>query len=105
MSKMKYLKLKQAKSSMKTKEELVESLKQGEVVVTFKKKDGSERVMKCTKSFSIIPEDKHPKGEGNAEVKLDENGNPIVSDLITVWDIENEGWRSFDYKSLLNIGA
>ena len=34
-----------------TKEQLVESLNEGEVVVTFTKKDGSERVMRCTKSF------------------------------------------------------
>ena len=87
-----------------TKVELVESLKQGEVVVTFKKKDGSERVMKCTKSFNIIPEDKQPKTETNVEAKLDENGNPIISDLITVWDTESNGWRSFDYKSLIKVG-
>jgi hypothetical protein len=87
-----------------SKEELVESLKQGEVVVTFKKKDGSERVMKCTKSFNIIPEDKQPKTETNVEPKLDENGNPIVSDLITVWDVESNGWRSFDFKSLIKVG-
>ena len=85
-----------------TKEELVESLKQGELVVTFKKKDGSERVMKCTKSFGLIPEDKQPKNETTP--KLDENGNVVVSDLITVWDIESEGWRSFDFKSLIKIG-
>jgi hypothetical protein len=87
-----------------TKVELVENLKKGEVVVTFKKKDGSERVMKCTKSFNIIPEDKQPKTETNVEAKLDENGNPIISDLITVWDIESNGWRSFDYKSLIKVG-
>lgn len=87
-----------------TKVELVESLKQGEVVVTFKKKDGSERIMKCTKSFNIIPEDKHPKTETNVEAKLDDNGNPIISDLITVWDTESNGWRSFDYKSLIKVG-
>lgn len=87
-----------------TKVELLESLKQGEMVVTFKKKDGSERVMKCTKSFNIIPEDKQPKTETIVEAKLDENGNPIISDLITVWDIESNGWRSFDYKSLIKVG-
>lgn len=47
------------------KEELLEVLKESELVVTFKKKDGTERVMKCTKSFNIIPEDKHPKTERN----------------------------------------
>lgn len=87
-----------------TKEELVENLKAGEVVVSFKKKDGTDRVMKCTKSFQIIPEDKHPKTEKEINPKLDENGNIVVSDLIMVWDLDKEGWRSFDYKSILKIG-
>ncbi len=86
-----------------TKEELLESLKEGEVVVTFKKKDGTERVMKCTKSFTLIPEANHPKAE-NSTPKVDENGNPIISDLITVWDVEKSGWRSFDYKTLIRVG-
>jgi hypothetical protein len=86
-----------------TKEELVEKLKEGEVVVTFKKKDGTERVMKCTKSFTLIPEENHPKAE-NSTPKVDENGNPIISDLITVWDVEKSGWRSFDYKTLIRVG-
>ena len=82
-----------------TKEELVESLKQGEVVVTFKKKDGTERVMRCTKSFDNIPIEKHPKV--NEETTKQPAAN---ADLIMVWDLEKEGWRSFDYKSLLKIG-
>ncbi len=86
-----------------TKEELLESLKEGEVVVTFKKKDGSDRVMRCTKSFALIPEENHPKTE-NSTPKVDENGNPIVSDIITVWDTEKNGWRSFDYKTLIRVG-
>lgn len=85
-----------------TKQELVESLKEGEVVVTFKKKDGTERVMKCTKNIVHIPEEFHPKTD--KVVKLDENGNAIESDNITVWDMESNGWRSFDYKSILKIG-
>ncbi len=86
-----------------TKEELIENLKEGEVVVTFKKKDGTERIMKCTKSFTLIPEANHPKAE-NSTPKVDENGNPIISDLITVWDTEKSGWRSFDYKTLIRVG-
>ena len=83
-----------------TKEELVESLKEGEVVVTFKKKDGSERVMRCTKSFDSIPEDKHPKTTSDSIDKPSTSN----TDLIMVWDLDKEGWRSFDYKSLLKIG-
>lgn len=82
-----------------TKEELVGLLSNGEVVVTFKKKDGTERVMRCTKDFKHIPEENHPKpvSEGTERKPV---SNP---DLIGVWDLDNNGWRSFDYKSLLNV--
>ncbi len=81
---------------MKTKEELLSELLVGEVSVTFRKKDGSERVMKCTKSFDIIPEEFQPKKSGESAASN--------TDLITVWDTEKTGWRSFDWKSVIHIG-
>ncbi|NDB28790.1 DUF2693 domain-containing protein [archaeon] len=83
-----------------TKEELVENLKDGEVVVTFKKKDGTERIMRCTKSFDSIPEEKRPKTTN----EVVEKPTTTNTDLIMVWDLDKEGWRSFDYKTLLKIG-
>ena len=83
-----------------TKEELVENLKEGEVIVTFKKKDGTERVMRCTKSFDSIPEEKRPKTTSDVIDKP----STTNTDLLMVWDLDKEGWRSFDYKSLLKIG-
>lgn len=83
-----------------TKEELVEKLKDGEVVVTFKKKDGTERIMRCTKSFDSIPEEKRPKTTN----EVVEKSTTTNTDLIMVWDLDKEGWRSFDYKTLLKIG-
>lgn len=83
-----------------TKEELVENLKDGEVVVTFKKKDGTERIMRCTKSFDSIPEEKRPKTTN----EVVEKSTTTNTDLIMVWDLDKEGWRSFDYKTLLKIG-
>lgn len=83
-----------------TKEELVENLKDGEVVVTFKKKDGTERIMRCTKSFDSIPEEKRPKTTN----EVAEKPTTTNTDLIMVWDLDKEGWRSFDYKTLLKIG-
>jgi len=83
-----------------TKDELVENLKEGEVVVTFKKKDGTERIMRCTKSVDSIPEEKRPKTTND----LVEKSTPSNLDLIMVWDLDKEGWRSFDYRKILNIG-
>lgn len=83
---------------MKTKQELNDLLREGQVVVEFKKKDGEVRKMICTKSFDIIPSDKHPKTVSETK----EGGE--IADLFNVWDMEKEGWRSFDYKTLIKIG-
>jgi hypothetical protein len=84
-----------------TKAELLEKLQTEAVSVTFTKVDGSERTMLCTKMVSKIPEAQHPKTE--KAPKLDENGNVIETDLITVYDLEKEGWRSFNFTKVTNI--
>lgn len=84
-----------------TKEELLEKLQTESVSVTFTKADGSERTMLCTKMLNRIPESHHPKTE--KAPKLDENGNPIETDLITVYDLEKEGWRSFNFTKIKSV--
>jgi hypothetical protein len=84
-----------------TKDELVEKLLVEEVSVTFTKADGTDRTMLCTKQFSKIPQEFHPKTD--KVVKLDENGNVIESDLISVWDLEKSGWRSFNFGKVKEI--
>ena len=63
------------------------------IKVTFTKKDGTERVMKCTKNISNIPVDMHPTGE--KEIK---EGN-----VLRVFDLENSGWRSFNVESVKEV--
>ena len=78
-----------------TKQELVEKLQTEIVQLRFTKADGTERFIVCTKKTSDIPEEFHPKTD--KVVRLDENGNVVESDLITVFDLEKEGWRSFNF--------
>jgi hypothetical protein len=59
--------------------------------VTFVKKDGTDRTMICTTEASSIPEDKQP----NEESTLKEN-----TDILRVYDLENDGWRSFRVDSV-----
>ena len=40
-----------------TQEDLLEQLRKETLVVTFNKLNGDERVMTCTKSFDVIPEE------------------------------------------------
>ena len=83
------------------KTQIVESLHQGICEVVFTKADGTERTMKCTLSKSMLPADTRqvltetePRG-----------GNP---NLVTVWDTEANGWRSFAVdrvKSFRKVGS
>jgi len=69
-------------------------LKNGEsITVTFKKKDGTERVMHCTRNLEAIPEDKHPKGSGKTK----------AAHLIVAFDLEKGEWRSFGEESVLSV--
>ena len=75
-----------------TEKELTNLLREGVLVVTFKKLDGDERVMTCTKSFDVIPEDLQPKT--NKEPK---------QGTVTVWDVNAKGWRSFRYDRVTKV--
>ena len=75
-----------------TKDVLEQDLRNNVVVVTFKKLDGDERKMTCTKRTDIIPKDKLPKTEGKKNDKT-----------ITVWDTNALDWRSFRYDRIISI--
>jgi hypothetical protein len=85
------------------KEELLNELQSGSVTVKFTKIDGTERVMVCTKSLELIPIESHPTGV--RPVKLDANGVPIVTELITVYDLEIKGWRSFLFNKVVEVNG
>jgi len=80
-------------STKKEKDWLRTLLHEREVGITFIKKDGSERLMWCTLSESKIPSEFAPKG--SEKEKSDE--------VLPVFDVENDGWRSFRWDSITNI--
>jgi len=75
-----------------TQEDLLEQLRKETLVVTFNKLNGDERVMTCTKSFDVIPEEHKPKTD-----KEPKEGN------VTVWDTNAKGWRSFRYDRVTKV--
>ena len=78
-----------------TKTFLIDALNKNIVTIKFLKKDGSEREMKCTLQEShITPYEKKTDRE---KVSSDTN--------ISVWDVENQGWRSFRYDSVISINV
>lgn len=72
---------------------LLDSLDEEVVKVTFTKADGTERTMKATRNFALIPAEALPKSSGRAE-------NP---DVCPVFDVEAQGWRSFRYDSIKQV--
>lgn len=77
------------------KEWLKNVLKNEGAIITFTKKDGTERVLKGTLNSSVIPEQHAPKGTGTEKKKTE--------DALAVFDIENNGWRSFRFDSIKTV--
>ena len=80
-----------------TYEEMKDFLQNSVSNVTFTKKDGTVRVMKCT----LMPEHLPP-----VEVKESKEGETerkVNTEVLAVWDLDNEGWRSFRLDSIQNF--
>jgi hypothetical protein len=68
-------------------------LNESTITVTFTKKDGTNRVMKCTKQQDLIPSEKQPKGTGSTP----------TGDAVAVFDLEAQDWRSFNTSNITRI--
>lgn len=75
-----------------TKAELLNELASKQVSISFTKKDGSNRTMLCTRSIELIPVEHLPKNEIQDVTEETDN--------IRVFDIEAQGWRSFNFSSI-----
>ncbi len=68
-----------------------------EVEVAFTKKDGTERVMKCTLHPDILPKQ---------EVKENDNKTRVPNEsVLPVYDLEVKGWRSFTVNSVREVAV
>ena len=67
------------------REVIVDMLREGVVRVSFTKKDGDTRNMRCTLAQDLIPENMQPKG----------TAGPVSESVVRVYDVDAEGWRSF----------
>lgn len=71
-------------------------LKFGPVTVTFTKKDGSERVMKCTTNPTYIMFKEPTSVEPKREKKINE-------DVMPVYDMDTGHWKSFRWDSIKSV--
>jgi hypothetical protein len=81
------------------KEELSELLRRENVVVTFIKKDGTERIMNCTQNVESIPyEFKSKTDEIQSQTSTNfANGNFVV------WDLDKAAWRMFNHDRVTDV--
>lgn len=67
-------------------------LKETVAYIKFTKVDGTERTIKGTLRQDLLP----PYEESTSPKSKNDN-------IISVWDLENEGWRSFRYDSVIEV--
>jgi hypothetical protein len=78
---------------MMTRDEMSKALAESVCEVKFVKKDGTERVMKCTTQMDSIPEDKRPKSTHHN------------TDVLNVFDLDKNDWRSFRVDSVQDFAV
>ena len=71
------------------------ALQNGQLEVTFIKKDGSERTMRCTLKADLLPEQTDLEEQVQKKTP-----NP---DVLKVWDLEKTAWRSFRFDSIIGF--
>jgi hypothetical protein len=83
-------------------EDIRTDLRNGYVHFTYVKADGSYRVALGTLSPLLIPADKQPKPEKTeSDIAMQENRDRLG--LISYYDLNKDGWRSFYFYSLVEI--
>ena len=79
---------------MEWRDVVKEWLKDNHCTVTFIKKNGDERIMKCTLDEDVLPES--TISENKQEKALNET-------ILPVWDLDKNSWRSFRLDSIVDI--
>lgn len=82
-------------------------LKYGPVTVTFTKKDGTERVMKCTTNSELVPVVESAVHVTNTDNPIDfpapKKEKKINEDVMPVYDLESGAWKSFRWDSIKSV--
>ena len=76
--------------------ELQTQLQKEVLEVTFTKVNGDKRVMNCTLMEGILPSNPTEEAKKDTKKKVNE-------DILSVWDIDANGWRSFRVKNITRV--
>jgi len=87
---------------MLNKAELKENLSKSVAEITFNKVDGSVRKMHCTLMTDHLPQ--VISKEQVAHVRSGAHVPRVqTDDVLAVWDLDKQGWRSFRLDSITNV--
>jgi hypothetical protein len=80
----------------------------GSVTVTFIKKDGTERVMECTTSASLVPVDiveeiHYTNTTDPIDFPKPKKERKVNEDVCPVYDLESNHWKSFRWDSIKQV--
>jgi hypothetical protein len=81
--------------------ELKQILEKSVAIVVFTKVNGEQREMKCTLLAEYVPKQNVVEKQLLSET-LTPKENPST---MAVWDVENNGWRSFRLDSINSVSA
>jgi hypothetical protein len=79
---------------MMNQQEIKDALHTNVCTVTFTKVNGDERVMKCTLKEALLP------AQIDVEESIEKKTKTPNPDVLAVYDVTAEGWRSFRWDSL-----
>ena len=85
--------------------QLLEDLRYNVIEVIFETKEGTQQTMRCTLVKSLMPDNRDPE-----KIQQFHNQNEAVLNpekdlrvaVVTVWDIDKRGWRSFRTDKLIS---
>jgi hypothetical protein len=81
---------------MTKREALVKSLQKNIMSVIFTKKNGEDRTLHCTLNETLLP-------EKTWREELDESKKKENLEVLAVWDVDIDAWRSFRLDSIKDL--
>lgn len=79
---------------MMNQQEIKDALHTNVCTVTFTKVNGDERVMRCTLKEDVLP------AQTDLEEHIQKKAKTPNPDVLAVYDVTAEGWRSFRWDSI-----
>ena len=82
---------------MYTRDKLLNDLRENVIEVHFKKVNGEFRAMRCTLPPRLLPES---YSASENEQEIEKQFHQKNQDVLAVWDVQKNGWRSFRIDSV-----